>query len=201
MKTYQKKAPKIKRPQKNAPVPPKKAARSNGKIATLASTVFFKVASAFAPLNKFQQALTYTGKEFYSKSKRKEKSKLAKWYQKNMLAFAIVERILFFAFVIFSIATNPYLLLILPAIGALVFYRNRVVWLWWKFKVFVLFRNFYEHRRTLYKQGTLFHHFATKQPKIYGSAIIWGASESIQNTKHKALQKSNSLTTKEYISS
>lgn len=199
MKTYHKKPPKTKKTKISDPAPAKNKMRSGNKIATLASTVFFKVASAFAPLNKFQQALTYTGKEFYSKSKRKEKSKLAKWYQKNMLALAIAERILFFAFVIFSIATNPYLLLILPAIGALVFYRNRVVWLWWKFKVFVLFRNFYEHRRTLYKQGTLFHHFATKQPKIYGSAIIWGASESVQNTKYKTLSKTNSLTTKEYI--
>lgn len=200
MKTYQKKAPKIKRPPKNAPVPPKKAARSNGKIATLASTAYFKVASAFAPLNKFQQALTYTGKEFYSKNKRKKPSAFLRWFQNNMATIAIIERLAVISFIIFALFTNAYLLLILPAIGALVFYRNRVFWLWWKLKVFVLFRSFYQHRRQLYKQGALYHHLNKKRPKKYQNAIIWGESESVQNIKFKALQKSNSLTKKEYIS-
>lgn len=199
MKTYHKNPPKPKK-KKIDHAPAKKAVGSSNKFSTVANTIFLSVASAFAPLNKFQQALTYTGKEFYSKNKRKKPSAFVRWFQDNMATFALVEKVVVIGFIIFALFTNAYLLLILPAIGALVFYRNRVVWLWWKFKVFVLFRNFYEHRRTLYKQGTLFHHFATKQPKIYGSAIIWGASESVQNTKYKTLLKTNSLTTKEYIS-
>tara|TARA_R110002012_G_scaffold250357_6_gene428156 strand:- start:2935 stop:3537 length:603 start_codon:yes stop_codon:yes gene_type:complete len=198
MKTYHKNPPKPKK-KKIDHAPAKKEVRTNNKIATVANTIFLSVASAFAPLNKFQQALYYTGKEWYSKSKRKKPSAFLRWFQDNMATFALVEKIVVIGFIIFALFTNAYLLLILPAIGALVFYRNRVVWLWWKFKVFVLFRSFYEHRRTLYKQGTLFHHFATKQPKIYGSAIIWGASESVQNTKYKTLSRTNSLTTKEYI--
>ena len=199
MKTYHKNPPKPKK-KKIDHAPAKKAVGSSNKFSTVANTIFLSVASAFAPLNKFQQALTYTGKEFYSKNKRKKPSAFVRWFQDNMATFALVEKVVVIGFIIFALFTNAYLLLILPAIGALVFYRNRVVWLWWKFKVFVLFRSFYEHRRTLYKQGTLFHHFATKQPKIYGSAIIWGASESVQNTKYKTLLKTNSLTTKEYIS-
>ena len=198
MKTYHKNPPKPKK-KKIDHAPAKKAVGSSNKFSTVANTIFLSVASAFAPLNKFQQALTYTGKEFYSKNKRKKPSAFVRWFQDNMATFALVEKVVVIGFIIFALFTNAYLLLILPAIGALVFYRNRVVWLWWKFKVFVLFRNFYEHRRTLYKQGTLFHHFATKQPKIYGSAIIWGASESVQNTKYKTLSRTNSLTTKEYI--
>ena len=198
MKTYHKNPPKPKK-KKIDHAPAKKAVGSSNKFSTVANTIFLSVASAFAPLNKFQQALTYTGKEFYSKNKRKKPSAFVRWFQDNMATFALVEKVVVIGFIIFALFTNAYLLLILPAIGALVFYRNRVVWLWWKFKVFVLFRSFYEHRRTLYKQGTLFHHFATKQPKIYGSAIIWGASESVQNTKYKTLSRTNSLTTKEYI--
>jgi len=199
MKTYHKNPPKPKK-KKIDHAPAKKTVRSGNKIATLASTAFFKVASAFAPLNKFQQALCYTGKEFYSKNKRKKPSAFLRWFQDNMATFAIIEKVAVISFIIFALFTNAYLLLTLPAIGALVFYRNRVVWLWWKFKVFVLFRSFYENRRQLYKQGTLYHHLKTKRPKIYGSAIIWGASESVQNTKYKSLIKTNSLTTKEYIS-
>lgn len=196
MKTYHKPKPKKKI---SDPAPAKNALRSGNKFTALASTAFFKVASAFAPLNKFQQALYYEGKEWYSKTKKKKPSFLAQLYTKNAVAFAVVERILFIAFVIFALFTNVYLLLVLPVMGALVFYRNRIVWLWWKFKVFVLFRNFYEHRRNLYKQGALWHHQQRKKPKIYDSAIIWGESESVQNIKYKSLQKSNSLTTKEYI--
>lgn len=199
MKTYHKKPPKTKKTKISDPTPSKKAVRYNNKIATLASTVFFKVASAFAPLNKFQQALMYTGKEWHSKNKRKKPSAFLRWFQDNMTAFALVEKVVVIAFIIFALFTNAYLLLVLPAIGALVFYRNRVAWLWWKFKVFVLFRSFYEHRRNLYKQGTLFHHLKVKKPKIFNNAIIWGESESIQNTKLKTLQNKNLLTTKEYI--
>ncbi|MDP2687537.1 MAG: hypothetical protein Q8O62_09960 [Aequorivita sp.] len=200
MKTYHTTQPKLKK-KISDPAPAKKTVGFRNKIATLASTVFLKVASAFAPLNKFQQALYYEGKEFYSKTKKKKTSFLVQWYKKNQVAFVAMERLLFFAFIIFALFTSAILLLALPVMGALVFYRNRVIWLWWKFKVFVLFRSFYEHRRNLYKQGTLFHHFKNKAPAKYRNAIIWGESISISNVKFKNLQKKNSLTAKEYIHS
>lgn len=200
MKTYHKHPPKPKK-KKIDHTPTKKSGGSRNKIATLASTLYLKVTSAFSPLNDFQKALCYTGKDSISKTKQKKPSLVAAWYKKNQIAFAVIERILFFAFVIFALFTNPFLLLILPAMGTLVFYRARVQWLWWKFKIYVLFRGFYEHRRNLYKQGTLLHHFKTKKPKIYKKAIIWGESANVQETKFNALKNKNKLTTKEYIHS
>lgn len=161
-------------------------------IPTLASTFTNKVAAAFSPLNKFQQALYYRGFD-------KKPSAFAQWFRRNAAIFNLLEKVVFIAFVLFSIFTNPYLLFILPVIGGLVFYRNRVKWLWWKLKVFVLKRNYYQHRRELYKQGSLLHHLNHKRPKRFGGALIWGQSESIQTTIFRKLQKNNQLTTKEYI--
>lgn len=187
MKTYHKKPPRTKN-KITDPAPAKK----RGAIATLANTLFYKVARAFAPLTKFQQALCYTGF-------KKKPSKLAQWFGRNAILFAITEKVAILAFIVFALFTNAYLLLILPAIGAMVFYRNRLQWLWWKFKVFVLHRNYYQHRRKLYKQGSLYHHLNNKRPLKFGSAIIWGQSESIQQTIFKRLQREKILTTKEYI--
>lgn len=160
----------------------------------LSKSILNKLALAFAPLNKFQKALC-------TPTQKKKPSRFVEWFKKNNATFVLLEKIVVISFIIFSLIANPYLLLILPAIGFLIFYRNRVHWLWWKVKVFILFRNYYEHRRRLYKQGSLYHHFNYKRPKKYKDAIIWGESESIQNLKFNKLQSKNLLTRKEYIHS
>jgi hypothetical protein len=198
MKTYHKNPPKPKK-KKIDHVPAKKAVRTNNKIATVASTVFLKVASAFGPLNEFQQALYYTGKEHISKTKSKKPSLLGRIYQKNPRRFVIIEKITVLSIIIALFILNPYFILIPITTGYLIFYSNRVKWLWWKFKIYVLFRSFYEHRRILYKQGSLLHHFRYKKPKIYGSAVIWGESATVQNQKYRRYQRENLLTAKEYI--
>lgn len=160
---------------------------------SILTILFYKLSSNFAPLTKFQKALTYTG------TLKKKPSKFQKWFAKNAALISILEKIVVFGFIIFSLFTNAYLLLILPVAGGLIFYRARVNWLWWKVKVFILQRNFYEHRRNLYKQGSLFHHFDHKEPKRYKTAIIWGESGSVQDTRFKNLQKNIALSKIEFF--
>lgn len=184
MTTYRKKAPRTKKqPQKKAPAK---------KPSTL-TFLTLKLNKAFAPLNKFQKALTYQG------DLKKKPNAAIRVFKKHASLISWAEKILVAVFFIYALFTNAYLLLLLPATGFLVLYRSRLNWLWWKVKVFILYRDFYEHRRSLYKQGSLFHHLAYKQPKRYSNAIIWGESESVQNIKFKKLQKANTLTAKEYI--
>ncbi len=187
MKPYRK--PKTK---KIDPATLKKGVGSSQKKPTLANIFINKVASSFVPLTKFQAILCYRGL-------KKKPSAFTRWVQRNPATVSIVEKILFVAFIIFALFTNAYLLFILPAIGAMVFYRHRVQWFWWKVKVFILYRNFYEHRRNLYKMGTLYYHLKDKRPRKYENAIIWGQSESIQLSIYRRLLKENKLQTKEYI--
>ena len=183
MKTYQK------RPKKGS----KNTTSSISKAPGLLTILLAKIYSLFAPLNDFQKALYYSGLP-------KKPSKLATLYKDNASVFALLERVLVVAFIVFALFTNAYLLLLLPLTGALLFYRNRVIWLWWKLKVYVLQRSFYADRRQLYNMGTLYHHLKHKRPKKFKHAIIWGQSKSVQQTKFNKLQKNNQLKNKEYIS-
>lgn len=154
--------------------------------------ILFKIISLFQPLNHFQKALYYTGFP-------KKPSRIIMWFQEYAAAIALAEKIIIVAFIVFSILINPYLLLLLPLLGAAMYYRQHLKFLWWKVKVFIIYRNYYQDRRILYMQGSLYHHFKLKLPKRYGPAIIWGESETIQQTKFRKLQKKNRLTHKEYI--
>lgn len=144
------------------------------------------------PLNKFQKSLMYTG--FVEKP-----GTANKFIAKNLEVLETILALIFVAIIIFGIIYSPYLLLVFPATGAVVFYRENIKFLWWKLKVFVFNRNFYEHRRILYKQGGLIHHLENKRPKRYQKAVIWGQSKKIQDTKFQILKKKGELKKKEYI--
>lgn len=144
------------------------------------------------PLTKFQIALMDEGPDT-------KPSLLSRLYHKYPAVFSLFEKVFVVAIILCAIFINPYYLLILPAMGAMLFYRNRFRFLWWKIKINVLFRDYYEDRRILFNQGTLFHHLSVKLPKRYMQAVIWGQSKNVQEIKFRKLQKSNSLKKREYI--
>src|SRR5690606_11259324 len=122
------------------------------------------------------------------------------WLNRNIDRIRLAEKITVTIYIFVAIIFNPYLFLILPAVGAMVYYRERLKYIWWKLKVIIIFRKYYEHRRQLHQQGTLYHHLNHKLPKKIGSVIIWGESKSIQNIKFRKLQKNNQdLRPKAYI--
>lgn len=172
------------------PKPKKQTNRPAAQPPTAAQKLLTKL--QVRPLNKHQKALFYEGTGH-------KPGKLRRWLTRHMATIAIIEKIAVPAYIVVAIIINPYWLLLLPALGAMIYYRERIKYLWWQIKVNLLFRDFYAHRRELHRQGTLFHHLAYKMPKKFGPAIIWAESESIQNIRFKKMQKNNQLTNKEYI--
>ncbi len=171
----------------------------NAKIKRNRAKLFrFKFLQWFRPQPaKFRRALHFTNK--------KELSPIKKWIKKNLVTIYKIELVAIVLFILFSIWYDLALLLVIPAVGAIIALRKEFYFAWWYLKVNVLRRKFYQDRRELYSQGTLFHHLEKKESKNYntkyGKVIIWDNTRSRlnKNVRFNHLQSTKKLTSKEYI--
>lgn len=150
------------------------------------------------PLTDYQKSIMFVGKV-----SEKKQSNFKKWISKNATVLDILQKATLLIIAIVLLLTKPILLFLFPISGYLTIHKTHLKFVYWYVKVFFIFRNFYQDRRVLYKQGTLLHHFKVKLPKTFntkkGKLIIWGQSGTIQQAKFNKLSKANKLTSKEYI--
>ena len=150
---------------------------------------------------KNPSSLYYTG----SKEPNKTIQKIIKYLQPYLKYVRWAENTIAIAFTLYCIFTNNFKLwLLLPFTGIISLYKNYFVWLWWWTKVHILQRNFYQHRRELYKLGTLYLYFKTHLPKTYHikgkKIIIWARSPKGHQRILNRIKKQNKLNqSKEYI--
>lgn len=150
-------------------------------------------------LNENQLAL-------FSYGPHKKKSFFTAWLVKNIKLVYWVENLSIIVFALYAIVFDIRLLLLLPLLGAIVYFRVFPKFLYHWLKVFVFKRSYYEHRRRLYKMGTLhmyIKHWTSRsfniKKKFTGKIIIWAPTEKNVSRRFKDLNKKDALEFKEYI--
>lgn len=170
-----------------------------------AATTQNKGAAALLPnfslrMTPHRRALYYTGLPH-------KEGILQRIYKKNPKILQIIEYAIIATIIILAMAIDLRILLILPLLGAALYFKDHFKWLFWLCKVFIFQRNFYAGRRRVYKMGSLLQYMNSWRAKRFnaqkaagGVVIIWAASAKQIEQRFKLMAKNGTLESREYIS-